>query len=157
MQPLLRAPLRALRYIMIRYSHHPYGQERKAYAIMAAMETIAFEQIVVEVLESLPAPFGDYLANVEVLVARRPSRLQRKALGVKPWQTVYGMYDGVPLTDRTNDMLLTPDTIVIFQEPLERDFGTAAALREQVRRTVLHEIAHLFGMSDERLHELGAY
>ena len=121
------------------------------------METTAFEQIVVEVLESLPAPFGDYLANVEVIVARRPSRLQRKALGVKPWQTIYGMYDGVPLTDRTNDMLLTPDTIVIFQEPLERDFGTAAALREQVRRTVLHEIAHLFGMSDERLHELGAY
>lgn len=124
---------------------------------MTVMETTAFEQIVIEALESLPAPFGDYLANVEVIVARRPSRLQRRALGLKPWQTVYGMYDGVPFTDRTNGMLLLPDTIIIFQEPLERDFGSAAALREQVCRTVLHEIAHLFGISDDRLRELGAY
>ena len=83
--------------------------------------------------------------------------LQRRALGLKPWQTVYGMYDGVPFTDRTNGMLLLPDTIIIFQEPLERDFGSAATLREQVRRTLLHEIAHLFGISDDRLRELGAY
>jgi predicted Zn-dependent protease with MMP-like domain len=54
-------------------------------------------------------------------------------------------------------MFAAPDTITIFQEPLERDFRTAAQLREQVQRTVLHELAHHFGISDERLRELGAY
>jgi predicted Zn-dependent protease with MMP-like domain len=121
------------------------------------MDSIAFEQIVVEALESLPAPFTDYLENVEVIVARRPSRAQRRALGLKPWQSVYGMYDGVPYTERTSSMLMLPDAIVIFQDPLERDFRSAGELREQVRRTVLHEIAHLFGISDDRLRELDAY
>lgn len=121
------------------------------------MDSEAFEQLVVEALESLPEPFVAYLDNVEVLVARRPSREQRRALGLKPWHTVYGMYDGVPYPERTSGMLVMPDTIVIFQDPLVRDFRSAAELRDQVRRTVLHEIAHLFGISDERLRQLGAY
>jgi predicted Zn-dependent protease with MMP-like domain len=121
------------------------------------MDSAAFEQLVVEVLDSLPDDFARHLDNVEVIVARRPSREQRRALGIKPWQTVYGMYDGVPLTERTVDMFAPPDTIVIFQDPLERDFRTGAELREEVRRTVLHEIAHAFGIDDDRLHELGAY
>lgn len=124
---------------------------------MRAMDSEAFEQLVVEALESLPEPFAAYLDNVEVIVARRPSREQRRALGLKPWQTVYGMYDGVPYTERTSDMLVMPDTIVIFQDPLTRDFRSPGELRDQVRRTVLHEIAHLFGISDERLRQLGAY
>lgn len=121
------------------------------------MDSEAFEQLVVEALDSLPPDFARHLDNLEVIVERRPSREQRRALGVKPWQTVYGMYDGVPLTERRSGMMFAPDAIVIFQDPLERDFGTGAALREQVRRTVLHEIAHAFGISDERLRELGAY
>lgn len=121
------------------------------------MDSAAFEQLVVEALDSLPADFAAHLDNVEVLVARRPSREQRRALGMRPWQTVYGMYDGVPLTERESSWATPPDTIVIFQDPLVRDFRTAARLREEVRRTVLHEIAHVFGISDERLRELGAY
>lgn len=121
------------------------------------MDSEAFEQLVVEAIESLPADFARHLDNVEVLVARRPSREQRRSLGIRPWQTVYGMYDGVPITERHGDLIVAPDTIVIFQDPLERDFRSGAELREQVRRTVLHEIAHAFGISDERLRELGAY
>lgn len=121
------------------------------------MEASAFEQLVVETLDSLPADFALHLENVEIIIERRPNREQRRALGIRPWQTVYGMYDGIPLTERESNWLAPPDTIVIFQEPLERDFRTAARLREEVRRTVLHEIAHVFGISDERLRELGAY
>lgn len=121
------------------------------------MDSEAFEQLVVEALDSLPADFARHLDQVEVIVARRPSREQRRALGLKPWQSVYGMYHGVPLTERSSGMFVMPDTIVIFQDALERDFRTEAALREQVRRTVLHEIAHAFGISDQRLRELGAY
>ncbi|NJM07904.1 metallopeptidase family protein [Candidatus Gracilibacteria bacterium] len=121
------------------------------------MTSDEFEQLVVEALEELPSAFASYLDNVEIIVERRPRRAHRRALGIKPWQSVYGMYEGVPLTEREQSLIVTPDTIVIFQEPLERDFRTAGQLREQVRRTVLHEIAHVFGISDERLHELGAY
>ncbi|HMQ34692.1 MAG TPA: metallopeptidase family protein [Chloroflexaceae bacterium] len=124
---------------------------------MPAMDTEAFEQLVVEALEELPEAFAPYLENVEVIVARRPTREQRRALGLRPWQTVYGMYDGVPHPERTSGMVVLPDAIVIFQDPLERDFRGAAELRAQVRRTVLHEVAHVFGISDARLRELGAY
>jgi predicted Zn-dependent protease with MMP-like domain len=124
---------------------------------MSGMDSETFEQLVVEALESLPPAFAAYLENVEVLVERKPTREQRRALRVKPWQTVYGMYDGIPFTERTHNTLAPPDTIVIFMDPLVRDFRSADRLREQVRRTVLHEIAHAFGISDDRLRELGAY
>jgi predicted Zn-dependent protease with MMP-like domain len=121
------------------------------------MDSAAFAQLVVDALESLPAPFQAHLANVDVIIERSPSREQRRALGLRPWQNVYGMYDGIPLTERSGATLAPPDTISIFQTPLERDFRSPAELRSQVRRTVLHEIAHAFGISDERLRELGAY
>ncbi len=121
------------------------------------MDSALFEQLVVEAIESLPADFAVHLENVEVLVSRRPSPEQRRSLELRPWQTVYGMYEGVPLTERDSGWAVPPDTIVIFQDPLVRDFRTASRLREEVRRTVLHEIAHVFGISDDRLRELGAY
>lgn len=121
------------------------------------MDIADFEQLVVEVLDSLPAEFARYLENVEVIVERRPTREHRRMLGLKPWQTAYGCYEGVPLTERSVYGLHPPDTITIFQEPLERDFPGRARLQEEVRRTVLHEIAHVFGISDERLRDLGAY
>lgn len=121
------------------------------------MDSEQFGQFVIEALESLPPEFARYLENLEVIVERRPNREQRRALGLKPWQTAYGCYEGVPLTERSTQNWTMPDTIIIFQEPLERDFRTAAALRDQVRRTVLHEIAHVFGISDARLRDLGAY
>jgi predicted Zn-dependent protease with MMP-like domain len=124
---------------------------------MPAMDSEAFAQLVVEALDGLPEPFATYLNNVEVIVSRRPTPAQRRALGLKPWQTVYGMYDGVPYPERTSGMFVIPDTIIIFQDALVRDFRAPGELREQVRRTVRHEIAHLFGISDERLRQLGAY
>jgi predicted Zn-dependent protease with MMP-like domain len=117
-----------------------------------------FNQLVVEAIDSLPQPFIDMLNNVEVIVLPRAQPEHRRAVRLKPWQTLYGLYVGVPLTERTHSYgLVTPDTIFIFQEPLQRDFPGPERLRAQVRRTVLHELAHHFGISDERLHELGAY
>lgn len=121
------------------------------------MEVSAFEQLVADVLDSLPGEFGRHLDVVEVQIAARPTRAQRRSLGLKPGETLYGLYEGVPLTERSSDLLLTPDLITIFQEPLERDFPNSDQLRAQVRRTVLHELAHFFGISDERLHQLDAY
>lgn len=121
------------------------------------MQTDEFEQLVVATLESLPPEFRRYLATVECLVASRPTREDRRRLGLKPGEVVYGYYDGIPLTEGSAAFDGPPATIVIFQEPLERDFPDQDELRSQVRRTVLHEVAHHFGISDERLEELGAY
>jgi predicted Zn-dependent protease with MMP-like domain len=121
------------------------------------MDRESFATIVAEALDSLPEEFTRHLGNIEIQVEWRPSREQRRAAGLKPWQSLYGLYEGVPLTERTSGGPLLPDVITIFQEPLERDFPGREALRAQVRRTVLHEIAHFFGISDARLHELDAY
>lgn len=121
------------------------------------MDEAAFEAIVVEALDALPEEFARYLENIEVLVEARPDREHRRLAGIKPWQTLYGLYYGVPLTQRYNGAPLLPDTITIFREPLVRDFPGRDALRDQIRRTVLHEIAHFFGISDNRLRELDAY
>lgn len=121
------------------------------------MDEATFEAVVVEALDTLPDEFARHLENVEVIVEGRPGREHRRAAGIKPWQTLYGLYYGVPLTERVGGGPLLPDTITIFREPLVRDFPGREALREQIRRTVLHEIAHFFGISDDRLRELDAY
>jgi predicted Zn-dependent protease with MMP-like domain len=121
------------------------------------MDSKTFEAIVAEALDDLPPEFARLLRNVEVQVALRPDKYHRRAAGIKPWQTLYGLYEGVPLTERDGGEPLLPDTITIFQEPLTRDFPGRELLRAEVRRTVLHEIAHFFGISDDRLRELDAY
>ena len=121
------------------------------------MDADTFESIVVEALDSLPPEFARYLENLEIQIEPRPTREHRRAVGLKPWQTLYGLYQGVPLTNRSSGALLMPDLITLFQEPLERDFPSRDRLRAQVRRTLLHEIAHFFGISDARLRELDAY
>lgn len=121
------------------------------------MDEAAFELTVVEALNELPPEFARYLDNVEVLIEAQPSASHRHAVSIKPWQTLYGLYQGVPLPRRSSGAVILPDTITIFREPLTRDFPERNELQAQIRRTVLHEIAHVFGISDARLKELGAY
>jgi predicted Zn-dependent protease with MMP-like domain len=121
------------------------------------MDADTFESLVIEALDTLPLQFARHLENVEIRIEARPTAEHRRAVGIKPWQTLYGLYEGVPLTVRSSGALLMPDLITLFQEPLERDFPEIERLRVQVRRTLLHEIAHFFGISDARLHELDAY
>ncbi len=117
-----------------------------------------FAEHVKAALEGLPEEFATRMENIEVLVEPWPRVQHRRSVGLKPWQTLYGLYQGVPLTRRQHSYgLVTPDVITIFSEPLRRDFPSPERLRKQIRRTVLHEIAHHFGISDERLHELDAY
>ena len=117
-----------------------------------------FENEVVAVLDSLPPEFADNISNVEIVVEPRPRPEHRRAVGIKPWQSLYGLYQGIPLTARNHNYgLVTPDIITIFSEILLRDFPSEEGLRRQIRRTVLHELAHHFGIDDARLHELDAY
>lgn len=118
-----------------------------------------FEQLVAEALDELPPYFQQKMNNVEVLVQRWPTATDLKRAGLPPGHTLLGLYEGVPLTRRTQGYnLVTPDTITLYQGPIEAKSGDELEeIRQAVRHTVIHELAHHFGISDERLRELGAY
>ena len=114
-------------------------------------ETEEFEKLVERALDDLPPEFLELLDNVAVLVEDWPDYSTPLAGG----GTLYGLYEGVPLTERgTLYSGALPDRITIFRGPLERDFPPEA-LRDQVRVTVVHEIAHHFGFDDDQLDNLG--
>jgi predicted Zn-dependent protease with MMP-like domain len=108
-----------------------------------------FEQWVQEALDALPPDIAELLDNVAVVIDAEPP----------PGANLLGLYHGIPHTRRTSSYAgVLPDLITIYRGPLERHYGyNAAVLRAQVRRTVLHEIAHHFGISDERLVEIDRY
>jgi len=108
-----------------------------------------FEVLVDEAVASLPDDLRDFMSNVAVLVEDEPPA------GLP----LLGLYQGVPLTRRTTGYAaVPPDKITIYRGPIERiSGGDPDRLRSQVRRVVLHEIAHHFGISDERLRELDRY
>lgn len=128
-------------------------------AFIPRLSPEAFEALVVEALTSLPAYFQEKLQNIEILVAVWPSAQDRFRAGVGTGSLLLGLYHGIPLTERTHNYnLVPPDTITLYQGPIERVAGDDyEKIREQVRHTIVHEIAHHFGISDDRLRELGAY
>jgi len=117
-------------------------------------ETIdLFEELVAEALDSLPAEITRMMSNVEVVVENEPSPDQLQI--VPRGHTLFGLYHGVPLTERGVYDHALPDKISIFRGPITRFAGTPERIRTQVRQTVIHEIGHHFGIGEARLHELG--
>ncbi|MCI0394137.1 MAG: metallopeptidase family protein [Chloroflexi bacterium] len=117
-----------------------------------------FEQLVARALDDLPVYFQQKMSNIEVLVQPWPSQRELRQAGVPPGETLLGLYNGVPLTERTHDYgLVPPDTITLYQGPIEQAAGDPAEIEALVRHVVIHEVAHHFGISDDRLWELGAY
>jgi predicted Zn-dependent protease with MMP-like domain len=107
-----------------------------------------FEEVVDAAIEDLPEDLRGAMSNVEVVVEPEPP----------PGQPLFGLYQGVPLTRRTSTYAALPDKISIYRGPLVRQYGEEPRLlRQMIRRVVLHEIAHHFGISDERLVELDRY
>ena len=96
--------------------------------------------------------------NIALLVRPWPTRSELERTGTQPGHTLLGLYHGIPLTERTTGYtLVPPDTITIYQGPIEQSCANPDAIPALVRRVVIHEIAHHFGISDDRLRELGAY
>jgi predicted Zn-dependent protease with MMP-like domain len=118
-----------------------------------------FDALVAEAIDSLPRGLLARIHNVAIVVesAPSPSLLRRNA--VPRGDTLLGLYEGIPLTQRTSTYgSVVPDKITLFQAPIESAAGyDPGQIREQVRRTLLHELAHYFGIDDDRLEELGAY
>ncbi len=121
----------------------------------AAVERETFEELVRQALATLPEEIAERMSNVDVEVQERPTERQLRSLGVPSGRTLLGLYQGIPLTRRTSGYnLVSPDRIIIFQRPLELTSRGDDDLVERVRDTVIHEIAHHFGISDERLQEM---
>lgn len=119
------------------------------------VSTERFEELVRQAMESLPEQFWSRLDNVIVVVEQRPTREQLDYHGLQANQTLFGLYEGVPMTERGSYAPPIPDKITIFQGPLQRHCDTEEELISEVRDTVVHEVAHFFGIDDDRLHEFG--
>ena len=122
------------------------------------MERAEFESIVSEVMESLPPRFASAIENVDVFVEDWPTPEQRARLHLHRGETLFGLYEGIPITQRSAGYhLAMPDRITIFRGPIEQQSEDPEETRATIQHTVIHEVAHFFGISDERLVELGAY
>ena len=115
-----------------------------------------FDKIVKRSFRRIPRELRQYLENILIAVQRRPSRALLQEMGLFPHKTLLGLYRGVSLEKRSiTAPPLYPDTIFLFQEPLEKMCDTIEEMEQQIEKTVVHEIAHYFGISEERLAELG--
>jgi predicted Zn-dependent protease with MMP-like domain len=110
---------------------------------------VDFEQWIEEALASLPRELREYMSNVAIVLEDEPP----------PGQPLLGLYQGLPLTRRGSWYAgVPPDKITIYRGPLERHYGAdPARLRREVQRVVLHEVAHHFGISDDRLRAIDRY
>lgn len=117
---------------------------------MSQLRRARFARLVARALDGLPAEFRERMRNIEVVVEDEPAPEQLRGGG-----ELLGLYEGVPLTDRGSGEPYLPDRISIFRGPIERMSASPRRQADIVRDTVVHEIAHHFGISDQRLHELG--
>jgi predicted Zn-dependent protease with MMP-like domain len=115
-----------------------------------------FDRIVERTIRQIPMEIQQHLDNLMIAVRKRPTKKMRKEMGLPSDELLLGLYRGVPLVDRLVTLPpLFPDTILLFQEPLEKICGTKEQLEKQIEITVVHEVAHFVGISEERLAELG--
>jgi predicted Zn-dependent protease with MMP-like domain len=115
-----------------------------------------FEALVVSAMETIPEMIRAQMDNVDVVVEHRPTKAQRASLDLAPDELLFGLYEGTPLTERgVITEALLPDKITIFQGPLEDACATEEEMAEEIRKTVVHEIAHHFGIDEGKLAELG--
>jgi predicted Zn-dependent protease with MMP-like domain len=121
------------------------------------MDRSEFEALVRDALDELPEEFARHLENVEVVVEDEPEPQLLRSLGINPRRgTLFGLYQGVPLDARGFSYGgVLPDKISIYYRPLLRAYRAPDRIREQVRKTVIHEIAHYFGMDDDEIRDLG--
>jgi len=115
-----------------------------------------FDRIVRKAIHRIPVEIRRHLDNILISVRKRPSRGMLEEMGLADDASLLGLYQGVALTDRfITDPALYPDTIFLFQEPLVQSCETVEELEQQIEITVVHEVGHALGISEERLEELG--
>lgn len=114
-----------------------------------------FKRLVAESLDLVPEEFRAYLENVRIVIEDEPRGELLRELRVHRGHTLFGLYSGTPMTVRTHDHVGLPDQITLFRGPLLEECEDLEELRVEVAKTVLHEVAHHFGIGEARLIELG--
>jgi predicted Zn-dependent protease with MMP-like domain len=115
------------------------------------MDEERFRELVGEAIDSLPIEFAKRLNNVAVVVEDYPTVQKLRKLRLPPWALLFGLYEGVPQTKRGSYSGVLPDKITIFKNSIEKVARDDEEIKAQVRATVIHEIGHHFGLSDEDL------
>jgi predicted Zn-dependent protease with MMP-like domain len=115
-----------------------------------------FERLVAEAIDSIPEELRRRMDNVDVVIEAWPTAEHRDSAGLEEDDTLFGLYEGTPLIERgiTAEPIF-PDKITIFQGPLQEACSSEEEVRKEVRTTVVHEVAHHFGIDEDRLAELG--
>jgi predicted Zn-dependent protease with MMP-like domain len=114
-----------------------------------------FEKIIADALDSLPEKYTKHMSNVAVVYQDEPSTDQRKELKLRCHQSLFGLYQGIPLPQRgAGYNLVLPDKITLFKNPLLSVSANEQELRAQVKHTLWHELAHHFGLDHGRIHWL---
>ena len=122
------------------------------------MNADEFERLVAQAFDELPEQFKKKIENVAIVVEDWPDARTLEISGVMNRTALLGLYHGVPLTSRTTGYgLVPPDKISIYRYPILMQSSGPEDIRSLVRHVLVHEIAHYFGVGDDRLHELGAY
>ena len=119
------------------------------------MERRRFEALVRQAMDGIPDEFFVYLDNVDIVVEPHPSQDQLGGHTVDDHDHLLGLYEGIPLTEREDYGMVLPDKITLFQEPIEAFCSSDDEVIEEVRKTVVHEVAHHFGIDDHTLDEMG--
>jgi predicted Zn-dependent protease with MMP-like domain len=114
-----------------------------------------FERLVERAIAEIPQPFRAALAEVAIVIADEPTPDQRRENELAEDEQLYGLYEGVPRTEYGADWAAVPNRITLFRLVLEEDFADPRDLADEVRLTVIHELAHHLGIDDDRLDELG--
>jgi predicted Zn-dependent protease with MMP-like domain len=113
-----------------------------------------FQRLIDAALGELPGEHAKNLKNVAILYEEDPTPEQRFKAKLRPDQTLLGLYEGMPLTQRQGMTRVLPDKITLFKGPLSRQAVTPDQLKEQIKHTLWHEIAHYYGLDHDRIHEL---
>ncbi len=113
-----------------------------------------FADLIDEAFDTLPKEHRKAIKNVALIYADEPTPKQREELRLQCNQTLFGLYEGVPLTRRGGHTNFAPDKITLFKNPMLSSVSTVSELREQVRHTLWHEVAHYFGLDHDQIHKL---
>lgn len=114
-----------------------------------------FNNLIAESLDELPDKYTSKLNNVLITFADDPSPEQRTKLNLRCNETLFGLYEGIPITARGSGyQMVLPDKITIFKNPMLHISSDVDSLKAQVKHTLWHEIAHYFGLGHDRIHEI---